>query len=84
MKIVRLKLTSDLIIAVDTQYNDVTSKNVTVQKNVMTRIYGIISEKLIVKEGATVYLHGPLPEQIINEGGVVYAHSPGGGGITTY
>lgn len=84
MKIVRLRLTSDLIIEEDTQYNDVTSKNVTVQKNVVTRIYGIISEKLIVKEGATVYLHGPLPGQIINEGGKVYVRTPGGDGITAY
>ena len=78
MDVIGSQVTGDLTVVNDAQYNNVFAENVTVSENVMVRIFGIIKNDLIVKQGATVYLHGRYNGKIINEGGVIYVFHPNG------
>lgn len=83
MEIITYKVTKDIVITKDTQFNDLQCENVTVAENITTRIYGIINQDLIVEKNAIVYLHGKVLGEIINNGGTVYGFGPSGK-ITTY
>jgi hypothetical protein len=77
------RIREDLVVLVDTQFNDLLSENITVIEGVTIRIYGIVQKKLIVEKNAVVYLHGKVLGEIINNGGTVYVFGTSGT-VTTY
>ncbi len=83
MKIIGAQVRGDVLVDSDTQYNNIMGENVTVAENIMARFYGIILKNLIIKKGATVYLHEKFQGELINEGGILYLFS-GTGEIETF
>lgn len=83
MEIINSKVTEDIVILTDTQFNDLLSEHVEVKEGITTRIYGIIKKKLTVGKNAVVYLHGKVIGEIINNGGTVYVFGPSGE-VTTF
>jgi hypothetical protein len=78
MKIKTEKITGDLFILSDAQYNEVTADTVTVKENVTTRLYGIISKDLVVGKNARVYIHGKILGKVRNNGGSIYLFEDSG------
>lgn len=78
MKTIIEKVSGSLIVCEDTTYHYLSAVEVTIRENVVTRIFGVISDKLVVEKNAIVYLHGRCDGEIINNGGVVYRFLPSG------
>lgn len=83
MEIINSRIREDIIVQADSQYNDLLSENVTVMKDITTRIYGIVKKNLVVEKNAMVYLHGKVLGEITNNGGTIYVFGPSGS-ITTF
>lgn len=70
-KIIESKKRGDLLVTANSQYNHLDADNVTVEENITVRLFGTISGKLIIKQGARVFLHGSA-EKVENSGGELY------------
>lgn len=68
--VVTTKITGNLTISGNFQYNSVDAKTVTVSPGVRARVYGNI-ETLVVEQGSKIFVHGTIGE-IIDKGGRVY------------
>ncbi len=73
MKIVKEKVTGDLVVANDEQYQDVEVDTLIVEPNITARVFGVVKKVLFIKKNATVYFHGKLRGRLINEGGNFHA-----------
>jgi hypothetical protein len=78
MKIKTEKITGDLYILSDAQYNDVNADTIKVKENVTTRLYGIINKDLVVGKNARVYMHGKIYGKVRNNGGSIYLFEDSG------
>jgi hypothetical protein len=67
-KIIETEATGEVHIMVDSQYNNIKASRVIVDEGVKARLFGTINEKLIIKKGARVNLHGTIKGTIENEG----------------
>lgn len=65
------RMTCEVVITEDSQYNNLDADWVIVNKNVTAVLYGRIKELLIVHEGAKVYLHANMKGDILLKGGEV-------------
>lgn len=72
IKIIYEEIKGNVIINVNSQFNNINADTVTVSKNVTARLYGSIREKVVLKQGATLFLHGVITGEIVNEGGEVF------------
>lgn len=70
-KIITGKVTGDVVITVNSQFNDVSATCVILSNNVTARLYGTIKGKLVLNEGSLLILHGTLDADIINRGGEI-------------
>lgn len=73
MEIIKDKITGDLIIDKDVQYQDVEVDTLVIQDNKTARIFGVVRKLIHIKKNATVYFHGKLIGKVINEGGQFHA-----------
>lgn len=73
MEIIKDKITGDLIIDKDVQYQDVEVDTLVIQDNKTVRIFGVVRKLIHIKKNATVYFHGKLIGKVINEGGQFHA-----------
>ncbi|MGZ4097740.1 MAG: hypothetical protein ACXVNM_02600 [Bacteroidia bacterium] len=71
-KVVDAETKGEVTITIDTQYNNIKATKVIITEDVTARLYGDIMEKLILKKGARLYLHGTVLGEIENEGGELY------------
>ncbi|MGZ3898859.1 MAG: hypothetical protein ACXVO9_05815 [Bacteroidia bacterium] len=71
-KVVDAETKGEVTITIDTQYNNIKATKVIITEDVTARLYGDIMEKLILKKGARLYLHGTVHGEIENEGGELY------------
>ncbi|MGZ3919327.1 MAG: hypothetical protein ACXVC7_03500 [Bacteroidia bacterium] len=71
-KVVDAETKGEVTITIDTQYNNIKATKVIITEDVTARLYGDIMEKLILKKGARLYLHGTILGEIENEGGELY------------
>jgi hypothetical protein len=74
MKIVHKLEAGEINITEDTQINAVKAKKVLIAPNVTARVFGIVTEEIILEEGSKVYLHGTLLGRVINNGGEIIIH----------
>ncbi len=74
-KIIDTEIKGNLYVIRNSQYNNLNALNVTVGKNIITRLYGTIKGKLIIHKGAKVYLHGTISGKIENHGGELHIFS---------
>lgn len=73
MEIIKDKITGDLVIDKDVQYQDVEVDTLIIQDNKTARVFGIVKKLIHIKKNATVYFHGKLIGKVINEGGQFHA-----------
>ncbi len=73
-KIIETKATGNIKVNGNSQYNHLNADTVTVEENVIARLFGTINTKLIIKKGARVYLHGTLRGELQNEGGELFKY----------
>ena len=78
MKTIAKKITGNLIVSENTTYHHIFVESVTVESGVTARLYGSVSNEIIVKEDAVAYLHGNLLGTVVNLGGTVYVFKPNG------
>ncbi len=71
-KIINEEVTGVVRITVDTQFNKINADVVTVSANVNARLFGDIKEKLVLKKGSKVFLHGVVFGNVENEGGELH------------
>ncbi len=76
IKIIYKEVTGNVFINVSSQYNNIHADNVTISKNVTARLYGSIKEKVILKKGSILFLHGVIKGKVDNEGGEIYIFDP--------
>jgi hypothetical protein len=69
MEIITNKVTGDLVIDKDVQYQDVEVDTLIVEDNKTVRVFGIVQKLILIKKNATVYFHGKLNGKVVNEGG---------------
>lgn len=74
-KIINTEIKGNLFVIRDSQYNNINAVNVTVGKNITTRLYGTIKGKLVIQKGAKVYLHGTVSGKLENHGGELHIFS---------
>jgi hypothetical protein len=74
LRIINREIEGELIINLDSQYNNLKAEIVIVKENVTARLFGTISEQLVIKSGACVYLHGSITGNIENEGGELFIY----------
>jgi hypothetical protein len=63
--------TGIIVIANNIQYNNIEAEKVVIEENVTARLFGKITNKLILKQGSTLYLHGSIHGNVENKGGVL-------------
>jgi hypothetical protein len=73
MEIVENKITGNLVIDRDVQYQDVEVDTLIVEVDKTTRVFGVVKKLILIKKNATVYFHGKLNGAVINEGGNFHA-----------
>ena len=74
LRIIEREIEGNLIITLDSQYNNLKAEIVIVKENVIARLFGTVSKQLIIKKGARVYLHGSVAGQIDNDGGELFIY----------
>lgn len=83
MKIENKRVTGNVVVKKNTQFNNIDAVTVTVEEGIIARLYGVVNKNILIKNGATVYLHGKFFGKVVNEGGVLYVFGPSGE-ILTY
>jgi len=78
VEIVSSQINGDVVVAEDTQFNNINCDSIVIPENVIARLFGIIKGDITIKKGATGYLHGKIGGRIVNEGGVLYIFLPSG------
>lgn len=73
-RIIEKKVTGDIHVHENSQYNNLHAETVTVEQDVTVRLFGSISNKLTIKKGARVYLHGSLAGTLDNLGGEFFKY----------
>jgi hypothetical protein len=71
-RVVTEKMTGDLTVKENTQYNEVDVKDVLVHENIKARLFGIVNGVITIKKNAKVFLHGRLLGSVRDEGGRFY------------
>ncbi len=74
LKVIDTEVKGEVVINLNTQYNNLKADQVTVTENVTARIYGTIEGNVILKKGSRLHLHGVIRGKAINEGGEVYLY----------
>ena len=74
LKIIEKIISGSICIIVNSQYNNLNAVNVTIEKNLTVRLFGIIKRQLIIKKGALVHLHGAVLGNIKNLGGELHIY----------
>ncbi|MCE3278974.1 MAG: hypothetical protein K0S44_1165 [Bacteroidetes bacterium] len=64
-------ITGTIVITNNIQYNNIEAEKVIIEENVTARLFGKITDKLVLKPGATLYLHGSIYGNVENKGGVL-------------
>lgn len=73
-KIIAAETTGEIHIKISSQYNNLNATVVIVEEKITARLFGTISDLLIIKKGAIVYLHGAIKGKIENRGGKLHTH----------
>ena len=71
-RVVDAETKGEVTITRDTQYNNINASKVLIEEEVTARLYGTVTEKVILKKGSRLYLHGAILGEIENEGGELY------------
>ncbi|MDQ3046432.1 MAG: hypothetical protein M3R27_02710 [Bacteroidota bacterium] len=64
-------ITGCITIEKNIQFNNVEADEVVIEPNVTARLFGKIKERLVLKQGATLYLHGSIHGNVENNGGTI-------------
>jgi hypothetical protein len=73
MEIIKNKVTGNLIIDKDSQYQNLEADTVIVEGNKTARIFGVVKKLILIKKNATVYFHGKIKGKVVNQGGNFHA-----------
>jgi hypothetical protein len=84
MKIVSRLEGSEINITEDTQINTLRANKVLIGTNVTARVFGVVTEQIILEPGSKVYLHGRMLGSIINKGGEIIIHPEHDSSTTNY
>ena len=71
-KIIETETTGEVHIKINSQYNHINAAKVVVADNITARLFGTVSELLIVGKGARIYFHGTVTGKIENEEGELF------------
>ena len=74
-KIVKVLVAGNLVVASDTQFNQVKADKVIISAYVSARMYGTIGD-LVLYKGARLYLHGNILGHVDNYGGELFIYEP--------
>ena len=58
----------------DTQFNKILADKVIVSENITARLFGKVND-VVLKKGATLFLHGMLLGGIDNQGGEIFIYA---------
>lgn len=67
-KIIDAETKGEVLIKIDSQYNNIKADKVIVAENIKARLFGTIKDLLVIKKGAKVILHGTIKGKIENQG----------------
>ena len=73
-KIINTETKGEIHIKENSQYNNLKADRITVAENVSVRLFGTINEVLVIRKGATVYLHGTINGKTENQGGEIFIY----------
>ncbi|HXB41442.1 MAG TPA: hypothetical protein VNZ49_12925 [Bacteroidia bacterium] len=73
-KIIEAEAREEVHIKVNSQYNNLNADVVIVEERITARLFGTISELLVVKKDAVVYIHGTIKGKTENQGGKIHVY----------
>ena len=70
-KIVERKVSGEVHVKENTQFNNIHANKVTVAENVTARLYGNVKNVIILNKGSRLILHGAFHGRLENKGGEI-------------
>ena len=74
LNVIETEVKGNIDVTTNSQYNNICADSVTVFENITARFFGIIKNKLVIKKGGRVYMHGKIVGSIENDGGELHKY----------
>lgn len=72
--IIRTRALGQVHVNENMQFNDIDADEVIIYEGIRARLFGNVNQRLVLKAGAKVFIHGKIKGEIINEGGRIYLY----------
>jgi len=73
-KIIETETKGEVHINTNSQYNNINARKVTVAENVTARLFGNVSQLLVLKKGSRIFFHGTITGRVKNEEGELFVY----------